>query len=225
LPDDAGRRASCTLSVTFTPTAEGARSASLTLTDDAADSPQSVSLFGSGVPAGTYLEDDFESGSLALWDRFTSTDSTIALDSTIAHGGTSSVRLTNNSGDQAARLYSNLAGGGHAQTYSHFCFQIAPGLTEGIEIGNGRAVTTQYPLGIRRWEITHNPYTQGLEGYFWNENLERIDIYTTNGLVSAGSWHCVELYLDESATWPGPALARRQPRRLGLRRPEHAEPV
>jgi hypothetical protein len=192
--------ASCSLSVTFAPTAEGARTGTLTLTDDAADSPQAVSLFGSGVPAGTYLEDNFESGSLALWDRLISTDSTIALDSTTAHAGAASVRLTNNSGDNSARLYANLAGGGHAQSYTHFCFRIAPGLTDGIEIGNGRAITTEYPLGIRRWEITFNPYTHGLEGYFWNENLERLDMYAANGLVTEGQWHCVELYLDESAT-------------------------
>jgi hypothetical protein len=190
--------ASCSLSVTFAPTAEGARSASLTLTDDAADSPQSVSLFGSGVPAGTYLSDDFESGSLALWDRLTSSDSTIALDSSTAYAGTSSVRLTNNSGDQSSRLYANLAGGAHAQTYTRFCFRIAPGLTQGIEIANGRAITAEYPLGIRRWVITYNPVTQGLEGYFFNEALDRLDLYAANGLVSTGQWHCAEVYLDES---------------------------
>ncbi len=190
--------ASCSLSVTFAPTAAGARTGTLTLTDDAADSPQSVALFGAGVPVGTYLADDFESGSLALWDRLTSTDSTIALDSTGAHGGATSVRLANASGDQSARLYANLAGGGHAQSYTHFCFRIGTGLTEGIEIANGRAITDEYPLGIRRWVITYNPYTKGLEGYFFNESLQRLDLYAANGLVTTGDWHCAELYLDES---------------------------
>jgi hypothetical protein len=189
--------ASCSLSVTFAPIAEGARTGSLSLTDDAAGSPQSVSLFGSGVTAGTYLADDFEGGSLALWDQLTSTDSTIALDSATAHGGTTSVRLTNASGDQSARLYANLAGGGHAQSYTHFCFRIAPGLTEGIEIANGRAITDEYPLGIRRWVITYNPVTKGLEGYFFDEDLQRLDLYAANGLVTTGEWHCAELYLDE----------------------------
>ena len=41
--------ASCTISVTFTPTAEGNRSASLTITDNASGSPQSVALGGTGV--------------------------------------------------------------------------------------------------------------------------------------------------------------------------------
>ena len=41
--------ASCTIRVTFTPTAEGIRSASLTITDNASGSPQSVALSGTGV--------------------------------------------------------------------------------------------------------------------------------------------------------------------------------
>jgi len=50
--------ANCTISVTFTPTAGGARSASLTINDSAGDSPQNVTLSGTGldfqivVPAG-----------------------------------------------------------------------------------------------------------------------------------------------------------------------------
>jgi len=157
-----------------------------------------VTLAGAGVAPGTFLGDDFESGSLAQWAALSSTGSTIALDSTNAHSGTTSVRIRNSGGDESSRLYANLAGGGHAQTYTRFCFEIAPGLTDGIEIANGRAITTEYPLGIRRWVITYNPYTHGLEGYFFNENLDRLDLYVANGQVMPGDWHCVQLYLDES---------------------------
>src|SRR2546428_5527031 len=41
--------ASCLLNLTFTPTAASARTATVTITDDAAGSPQSVSLTGTGV--------------------------------------------------------------------------------------------------------------------------------------------------------------------------------
>ncbi len=41
---------SCTISVTFTPTATYSRSASVTITDNASGSPQSVALSGTGVP-------------------------------------------------------------------------------------------------------------------------------------------------------------------------------
>jgi hypothetical protein len=189
--------ATCSLAVTFTPGAEGPRNATLTLADNADDSPQSVSLFGPGVAGGTYLAEDFESGSLAQWDLLSSADSSIALDPTVAHDGTSSVRITNGSNDQSSRMYANLAGGGHAQSYTHFCFYIAPGLSEGIEIANGRAINDEYPLGIRRFVISYNPVTHGLEGYFFNEALERLDMYAASGQVFPGQWHCAELYLDE----------------------------
>src|SRR2546426_2390385 len=46
--------ANCVLNLTFTPTAASARTATLTITDDAAGSPQSVSLTGTGIaPAVT----------------------------------------------------------------------------------------------------------------------------------------------------------------------------
>ena len=41
--------ASCNINVTFTPTATGARSGSITITDNAANSPQTVSLSGTGT--------------------------------------------------------------------------------------------------------------------------------------------------------------------------------
>jgi hypothetical protein len=41
--------ASCAINVTFTPTATGTRTASVTITDNASDSPESVSLTGNGV--------------------------------------------------------------------------------------------------------------------------------------------------------------------------------
>jgi len=46
-PLEAG--ASCTINVTFTPSAEGSRSASLAIADNASGSPHSVSLSGTGV--------------------------------------------------------------------------------------------------------------------------------------------------------------------------------
>ncbi len=48
-PSTLAARVSCTISVTFTPTATDSRSASVTITDNAAGSPQSVALSGTGV--------------------------------------------------------------------------------------------------------------------------------------------------------------------------------
>jgi len=189
--------ASCSVTIGFDPAAAGLDDAALTLNDNAPGGSQSVALSGSGLLPGTWFSDDFESGSLVQWNALWSADSTIAIDSSVAHSGSDSVRFTNSSNDQSSRLYADLAGGGHAQSYTHFCFRIAPGLSEGIEIANGRAITDEYPLGIRRFVITYNPVTKGLEGYFFNENLDRLDLYAATGQVQTGVWHCAELYLDE----------------------------
>src|SRR6185436_15152204 len=42
--------ASCTLSITFTPVTTGIRNGAVTITDNAADSPQSIALTGTGLP-------------------------------------------------------------------------------------------------------------------------------------------------------------------------------
>src|SRR5262249_757049 len=47
-PSTMGINVSCTINVTFTPTAVGSRSASVTLTDNAGNSPQSIPLSGIG---------------------------------------------------------------------------------------------------------------------------------------------------------------------------------
>jgi trimeric autotransporter adhesin len=48
-PNKLGAGRSCTITVTFTPTALGSLTASLTVTDDASNSPQSVALTGTGI--------------------------------------------------------------------------------------------------------------------------------------------------------------------------------
>ena len=51
-PNTLGAGATCTISVTFTPTALGNRTGALSITDNAGTSPQTVSLSGSGTLAG-----------------------------------------------------------------------------------------------------------------------------------------------------------------------------
>src|SRR3989475_765771 len=65
--------ASCTISISFTPAATGARTATVTITDDAASSPQSVSLAGMGIaPAVTLAPTN-----LAFGDQRLSTTSPV----------------------------------------------------------------------------------------------------------------------------------------------------
>ncbi len=54
-PSTLAAGANCTINVTFMPTVSGTDSASLTITDNAAGSPQSVSLLGTGVAATAVL--------------------------------------------------------------------------------------------------------------------------------------------------------------------------
>jgi hypothetical protein len=64
--------ASCTISVTFTPTAAGSRYGSVTITDNAADSPQTVLLAGNGLPTPAVA---FSPASLAFPNQIVNTTS------------------------------------------------------------------------------------------------------------------------------------------------------
>ena len=68
--------ANCKISVTFKPTASGSRSADVTLTDNAAGSPQSVSLTGTGAASSSPAAAKLSSSTLAFgneaWDLISS---------------------------------------------------------------------------------------------------------------------------------------------------------
>jgi hypothetical protein len=59
-------QASCTISIQFTPQATGARAATLTISDDAGNSPQTVSLTGTGVQPVTATPANLGFGSQGL---------------------------------------------------------------------------------------------------------------------------------------------------------------
>jgi hypothetical protein len=79
--------AHCTITVTFQPTASGARLGSLTFTDSAADSPQSVSLSGTGVQLG------FSAANLAFGNQISGTNSAPQM-VTVTNPGSSALNLT-----------------------------------------------------------------------------------------------------------------------------------
>ena len=81
--------ANCSISVTFTPTATGARSAAVTITDNASGSPQSAGLTGTGVaPAATLAPTSLAFSSVLV--GATSAAQTI----TLSNGGTGALSLT-----------------------------------------------------------------------------------------------------------------------------------
>ena len=69
--------ASCTISVTFTPSATGSRTGTITVTDSASNSPQTVSLTGTGVLQATVSPASLSFGSLAV--QTTSAAKTVTL--------------------------------------------------------------------------------------------------------------------------------------------------
>jgi hypothetical protein len=82
---------SCTITVTFTPTVTGARSGAITITDNAADSPQSVSLSGTGVASAPTV--NLSPGSLNFANQIVGTTSPIQ-SSTLTNTGAATLSLT-----------------------------------------------------------------------------------------------------------------------------------
>lgn len=79
----------CTISVTFTPTQTGSLTGALTISDNAADSPQQVSLSGTGTQPALSLS----TSSLAFGDQAVGTTST-AQTVTITNTGTSDLHVS-----------------------------------------------------------------------------------------------------------------------------------
>jgi hypothetical protein len=81
-----GASVSCTISVTFTPSGAGSRTASITITDDASNSPQNIDLTGTGVaPVGSVSPTELiftaylNPGVLTAWQDVTLTNSSSAV--------------------------------------------------------------------------------------------------------------------------------------------------
>jgi len=93
--------ANCTISVTFTPSASGSRAASVTITDNATGSPQTVRLSGTGATTGAVVS--LSSTSLAFGNQpvqMTSSAQTVTLTNT---GGTTlSITSLNFTGTNAS---------------------------------------------------------------------------------------------------------------------------
>ncbi|HLW99911.1 MAG TPA: choice-of-anchor D domain-containing protein [Candidatus Acidoferrales bacterium] len=105
----------CTINVTFTPTAAGARGAAVTITDNAAGSPQTVSLTGTGLAPGTPGA-NLSPASLTFASQTISSTSA-AQTVTLSNSGSATLTITGiaASGDfgQSNNCGSSLAAGGN----------------------------------------------------------------------------------------------------------------
>ncbi len=178
--------ASCTVSVTFRPTAGGPRAATLSITDNATGSPQVATLAGTGL----YLSDGFESGSLSGWTQ--SGAGTSSVQTTVVHSGTYAVALTS-SASNARTAYRNLAGGAQATAYTRFYFRYAS-LTGTVPIAYGTDSSA-----VKRWELDFVSSTQSLTLSAWNSSGVQTSVAAV-GTLSPATWYSLEVDLRAAAS-------------------------
>ncbi len=194
-PSTLAAGASCTISVTFTPIAGGTRTASLTISDNAAGSPQSVALSGSASASGTYFLDGFESGNFSQW-TVPSFTGTASVQSTVVNSGSDAASFTNASG-QYIYLYNNLASGAQTSSYTRFYFRFAS-LAGSTPIAFGRDIN-----GNNLWEVDYDANRKGLDTYFWNGARTRYNLFTNRNVVSANTWYSIEVQSTETTSGHG----------------------
>jgi Abnormal spindle-like microcephaly-assoc'd, ASPM-SPD-2-Hydin len=193
-PSSLAANASCTINVTFTPGATGARNGSLTVTDNASGSPQTVPLSGTGTTSTTYFNDGFESGNLSAW-TLPSGDSTgsATVQNTVVDSGSSALSLHNASG-QYAYVYTALPAGPQAQTFTRFYFRYASSMANGTQLAIARNAN-----GGNVFEVDLNLNRHGLDIYFWNGANTIFSVFSPSNVLSANTWYSLEIQ-DTQAT-------------------------
>jgi hypothetical protein len=190
--------ASCAINVTFTPGAAGSRSASVTITDNATGSPQSVTLSGTGVTSGTYFTDGFESGDFSKW-TIPSSDSTgqKTVETSVVNSGTYAAQFTIASG-QYAYIYTALPAA-ESLTYTRFYFQFTS-MAGGTELAMGRNNN-----GTNAWEIDYDNNLKGLDIYFWDGKGGIYSLSTSANALTANTWYSIEIEDNQSTSGVGQA--------------------
>jgi N,N-dimethylformamidase beta subunit-like, C-terminal/HYDIN/CFA65/VesB-like, Ig-like domain/Cep192 domain 4 len=190
--------ATCSVGVKFAPTAAGSRSASLSFTDNAPASPQTVALSGTGVqalPPNVYLQDGFESGNLSQWAAPAGTGSA-TVENSVVNSGSYALAMTNGA-NQYTILSQNLIGGAQAHTFSRLYFRITNASA------TATMATATDTAGNNLWAVVYDAGSHGLDVYFWNGARTRFDFYSTTNLVTANTWYALEIELNEATTGAG----------------------
>jgi N,N-dimethylformamidase beta subunit-like protein/HYDIN/CFA65/VesB family protein len=186
--------ASCSISVTFTPSAATSRSASVTVTDNASNSPQSVSLSGTGVTGTIYFQDGFESGNFSQWN-LPSSDSSgqRTVQTAVVHSGTYAAAFTI-TGSQYDYIWTALAGGPQSQTFTRFYFQLT-------NTSNGTILAIAHNANNSNvWEVDYDGSTKALDFYFWSSSGTIYSISSANQTISANTWYSVEIQDTQTTT-------------------------
>jgi F5/8 type C domain/Abnormal spindle-like microcephaly-assoc'd, ASPM-SPD-2-Hydin len=188
----------CTMNVTFSPGATGARTGTLTITDNAADSPQTLALSGTGVTPTAYLNDGFESGNLSAW-TLPNSDSTgkASVETAVVNTGTNALDLNNSTG-QYAYEYTALPGGPQAQTYTRFYFRYSSNISSGTPLAIARNAN-----GSNVWEADLDVNHHGLNIYFWNGVNTVSTVASSANVLSPDTWYSVEIQDTQTSNGHG----------------------
>ena len=192
-PSVLAANASCTINVTFSPAAGGTRSASLTVTDNAADSPENVSLTGSAFSPTVFFQDGFESGDFSLWN-VPSSDSTgqRTIQTQVVNSGANAAAFTNSSG-QYGYIYTALASP-QPQTFTRFYLQLTNAASS-TQLAVGRNAN-----GNNTWEIDYDSNRHGLDFYFWNSSGTVYSLFSATNSLTVNTWYCIEIGDTQTAT-------------------------
>jgi hypothetical protein len=165
--------ANCTISVTFTPSASGSRTASVSITDNASGSPQTVSLSGTGAGTGALVS--LSATSLAFGNQpieVSSTTQTVTLSNTgnAALSITSLALTGTNAGDfaQTNTCGSSLAGGANCTLVVWFTPSVAGSEAASLSIADN---------------CSGSPQTVSLSGTGIHDVVLSWNASTTSGIV------------------------------------------
>jgi hypothetical protein len=174
--------ASCTIDVTFTPTASGVRPSTLSVSGNQANNPATVPLSGNApLPPGTLFQDAFENG-LDAW-----TLSQWHLGAISIGGGRTGhgVFLWPNRGPEI-NMSTTFPGQGQPQTHTRFWESLANQFQSQLAQGtnaNGQLV----------WEVDYDPRLARLAVYVWNSSQVRTDTYVNNFVPTGWTGFDVDL--------------------------------
>jgi hypothetical protein len=185
----------CTISVTFTPTTTGSRSASVSITDNASGSPQSVALSGTGG-SSVIFSDGFESGSLpGNWTSTSvSSGNSLSLDSTLVHSGTASLKAVVAKGSAGNAYVSKTISGQSSLDVRGYYY-----LSNPVNWGAVQLMSLYAQGNFIGW-VTYNvdPSTPTLTVYNGANNH-----FYTCSVPSLNAWHSLELQYVLSTTTTG----------------------
>lgn len=186
---------SCNITVTFTPSTTGSRTASVSIVSNAPGSPTTVPLSGNGVASLNYFSDDFESGNFSKW-TFNNSDSSgqASVQTAVVHGGTYAASFANSTSSQYSYIYTPLPSGPVSQSATRFSFRI-----NNPSVGTDIAIARN-DYGTNTWELAYDATSKLIYVYFWGAGNQAYFISTPANSIQADTWYDLEVDDNQAAS-------------------------